>query len=103
MQTLSYDHAAAAAALDRLIAVARSDTDQSRRVADFLLAWWNDGDNGAFPISHMFGVDREIGFDIATIVAFLAAHPGAIYADQFGRRDDMTELVELWRAVDQQA
>ena len=30
-----------AAALERLIAIAHSDTGQSRRVADFLLAWWN--------------------------------------------------------------
>lgn len=28
-------------ALVRLLKIGRSDTGQSRRVADFLLAWWN--------------------------------------------------------------
>ena len=29
------------AALDRLIGIAQRDTGQSRKVANFLLAWWN--------------------------------------------------------------
>jgi hypothetical protein len=33
-------------AIRRLIAIALSDTGQSRRVADFLLAWHNGGANG---------------------------------------------------------
>ena len=37
------------AALERLIAHARQDSGQSRRVADFLLAWWNSGSCGAVP------------------------------------------------------
>mgnify|MGYP003575752565 CR=1 FL=1 len=39
MTTITIDRQIAAEALDRLIAVARSDTGQSRRVANFLLAW----------------------------------------------------------------
>ena len=39
-KTVSREHAAA---LERLIGVAQSDTGQSRRAADFLLAWWNAG------------------------------------------------------------
>lgn len=31
------------AALERLLKIAQGDTGQSRRVADFLLAWWNSG------------------------------------------------------------
>jgi hypothetical protein len=44
---------AALAALDRLLAIAQADTGQSRRVANFLLAWWNAGECGGFhlPIS----------------------------------------------------
>ena len=34
------------AALERLIYVARADTGQSRRVASFLLAWWNAAEIG---------------------------------------------------------
>jgi hypothetical protein len=33
-----------AAALERLIDIAHRDTGQSRRVADFLLPWWNAGE-----------------------------------------------------------
>lgn len=98
MTTLSVDHASAAAALTRLIDVARSDTGQSARVANFLLAWWNGDDWGHFPIGDLFGLDREIAIDIATIVAYLAYHPGAVYADAFGEREAMGDLVHLWRS-----
>ncbi len=36
------------AALNRLLAIAQSDTGQARRVAKFLLAWWNADDCGRF-------------------------------------------------------
>lgn len=72
------------AALDRLIDVARSDTGQSARVANFLLAWWDGDEWGHFPIADLFGVDRSIAADMATIFAFLGQHPGAIYAYAFG-------------------
>ena len=36
------------AALNRLIAIAHNDTGQSRRVAGFLLAWWNADECGGF-------------------------------------------------------
>ncbi len=85
------------AALDRLIEIARSDTGQSRRVANFLLAWWNDADWGGFPLSDLFCVDRAIADDMTTIFAFLGQYPGAIYPDAFGRRDAMADLVERWR------
>ena len=87
----------AAAALDRLIDVARSDTGQSRRAANFLLAWWNGPDWGGFDLADLFGVDNAIAADMATIFAFLGQHPGAIYPDAFGYRDAMAELVDVWR------
>src|SRR3546814_4263907 len=63
-----FSKAAADNALDRLIAIARSDTGQSRRVANFLLAWWNSEDCGHFPIADLFGVDATIATHITTIV-----------------------------------
>lgn len=36
------------AAIGRLLEVARADTGQSRRVADFLLAWWNGRSSATF-------------------------------------------------------
>ncbi len=39
------------AAFHRLVAIAQRDTGQSRRVADFLLAWWNAGECGGFDLT----------------------------------------------------
>ncbi|ALR22819.1 MULTISPECIES: DUF7673 family protein [Sphingobium] len=98
MDTLKIDHKSADEALRRLIAVALSDTGQSRRVANFLLAWWNGDDWGHFEISDIFAMDQSIGVDIATIVGYLAAYPGAVYPDAFGYRDAMVQLIEIWRS-----
>jgi len=39
MISLPIDHDSTAAAVRALVEIARSDTDQARRVAGFLLAW----------------------------------------------------------------
>jgi hypothetical protein len=85
------------AAIGRLVVVARSDTGQSRRCANFLLAWWNGDDWGHFPIADLFGVDAPLAADMATIFSYLAAYPTAIYPDAWGYRDAMAELVDRWR------
>ena len=97
MDMLPIDQDAAEAAFARLLDVAGSDTGQSRRVANFLLAWWNGPDLGDFPIADLFGLDTALGRDIATIIGFLAGHPAAIYADAFGGRPAMEALVARWR------
>jgi len=93
----SFSEAAARNALDRLIEIARSDTGQARRVANFLLAWWNGEDCGHFPIADLFGVDATIATHMTTIIGFLGQHEGAIYPDAFGRKAEMIELVRRWR------
>lgn len=80
-----------------MITIARSDTGQSRRVADFLLAWWNGADLGHFPIEHLWNVDRAISTDMVTILGYLASQPSAVYASAFGLDDAMRALVERWR------
>ena len=92
-----FSEAAARNALDRLIEIARSDTGQARRVANFLLAWWNGEDCGHFPIADLFGVDATIATHMTTIIGFLGQHEGAIYPDAFGRKAEMIELVRRWR------
>lgn len=59
-------------ALTRLISIAKRDTGQSRRVADFLLAWWNAGSCGAFDLTTIWGVDSEIAADMVTIFGAIA-------------------------------
>ena len=81
-------------AVDRLFEIARSDTGQSARVARFLMAWWNGPDLGDFPIADLFVLDTAIANDVAIVVTWLGRHPGAVYADVFGRRSDMNDLIE---------
>ncbi|MBV8849225.1 MAG: hypothetical protein JOZ16_06530 [Methylobacteriaceae bacterium] len=85
-------------ALDPLITVARGDTGSSTRVADFLLAWWNGPELGHFPIIHIANVDAAIAEDMLIILAFLGQH-GVRYADFWGRREDISDLIDAWRPV----
>lgn len=84
-------------AVQRLIIIAQSDTGQSQRVADFLLAWWNGGDLGHFPVEHLWNVDAAISADMVTILAYLAEQPSAIYANAFGFDAERRALVRSWR------
>lgn len=59
-------------ALWRLIGIAQSDTGQSSRVADFLLAWWNAGSCGSFDLTTLWGVDTAIANDMTTVFALIA-------------------------------
>jgi hypothetical protein len=103
MNILPIDHDSADAAARRLFTVARSDTGQARRVANFLLAWWNGDDWGHFPIADLFGLDRSLATDIATIVGYLSQQSAAVYPDRFLSRDDMAGLVRRWRDVADEA
>lgn len=65
------------AALERLIKIAQGDTGQSRRVADFLLAWWNAGDCGSFDLTNLSRVHS--------------------YPDALGYEAPLRRIVEEWR------
>ena len=84
-------------AVRRLLAIAQSDTGQSRRVADFLLAWWNGDELGHFPIEHLWNVDQAISQDMVTILAYLSKQPCAVYASALGIDAEMRGLVESCR------
>lgn len=85
------------AAVDRLFDLAQGDTGQSRRVADFLLAWWNAAELGGFDVADLFSLDRAIAADMTTVFAFLGSQPSAVYADAFGRHGEIQALIALWR------
>ncbi|WP_327197068.1 hypothetical protein [Sphingobium yanoikuyae] len=91
------------AALDRLFEIAKSDTGQAARVANFLLAWWNGNDLGHFQIADLFCLDLDIASDIVAVLGFLAQHPGAIYADTLGYRGDVMALLAHWRGITEAA
>lgn len=82
-------------ALIRLIEVAERDTGQSRRVADFLLAWWNAGSCGGFDLTNLWGVDASIADDMVTVFAFVAKSHS--YPDTLGYDSRFQAIVRGWR------
>lgn len=82
-------------ALNRLIAIAKSDTGQSRRVADFLLAWWNSASCGGFDLTNLWNVDLAIAVDIQTVVGFIARTHS--YPDSLGYKSEFEAIIAQWR------
>jgi hypothetical protein len=82
-------------ALDRLVGIAKRDTDQSRRVADFLLAWWNSGSCGSFDLTNLWAVDEAIAIDMQTVFGFVARIH--CYPDSLGYERDFRVIIEQWR------
>ncbi|KVW81386.1 hypothetical protein [Burkholderia ubonensis] len=82
-------------ALDHLIQIAQGDTGQSRRVADFLLAWWNAGECGAFDLTTAWGVDDVIAEDMVTVFRLIMR--ARSYPDALGYRKPFDAIVRAWR------
>ena len=83
------------AALERLIAHARGDSGQSRRVADFLLAWWNCGSCGAFDLTSLWALDTDIVADMTTVFGLIGrVHR---YPDSLGYEAEFKAIVQAWR------
>lgn len=90
-----FDADDAIAALDRLEIIAQSDTGQSRRVANFLLAWWNAGDCGGFDLTDLWMVDRAIADDILTVARLISIRHE--YPNAYGYGPQFEQLVTDWR------
>lgn len=82
-------------ALERLIDIAKRDTGQSRRVAEFLLAWWNAGACGSFDLTNLWAVDPAISDDMVTVFAVIAKVNR--YPDSMGYEADFKAIVRAWR------
>lgn len=83
------------AALERLIEVASHDTGQSKKVADFLLAWWNADNCGAFDLTTLWQVDTKIAEDMIAVCALIALTNS--YPDSLGYKKVFEGLVKDWR------
>lgn len=83
------------AALERLIAHAKRDTDQSRRIAYFLLAWRNAGTCDSFDLANLWAVDDDIRKDMTTVFAFIGAVKA--YPDSLGYSADFDVIVHAWQ------
>lgn len=82
-------------ALGRLIEHAKRDSGQSRRVADFLLAWWNAGQCGGFDMTNMWACDDDIVEDMIIVFAYIGRNKG--YPDRLGYEKDFDAIVNEWR------
>jgi hypothetical protein len=83
------------AAIERLLEIAGNDTGQSRRVADFLLAWWNAETCGGFDLTDAWCCDDAIAQDMVRIFTFVAHHRH--YPDTLGFGPWFEKIVQQWR------
>jgi hypothetical protein len=74
---------------------AQDDTGQSRRVADFLLAWWNPSACGKYDIATGWGLDEDIAGD--RCVVFGLATRANSYPDTLGSGPQFEAVVRAWR------
>ncbi|WP_313620721.1 ParB/RepB/Spo0J family partition protein [Achromobacter sp.] len=84
-------------ALARLINIAQRDTGQSKRVADFLLSWWNATSCGGFDLTDFWNVDAEVADDMLVVIGLIRqtrAYPDTLGTEIHGQ---FKALVSLWR------
>ncbi len=87
------------AALKRLLRIAGWDTGQSRRVANFLLAWHNAEENGGWDPTDLWAVDQAIADDMLALVGFIR-HSVGKYPPDCGYREEIEAIWESWRLVE---
>lgn len=83
-------------ALIRLIEIGCSDTGQSRKVANFLLAWWNAETCGGFDLTDMWAVDNTIRDDMIAVMKFISNRHGS-YPDKIGLKEHFHDILRQWR------
>ena len=88
-------------ALGRLCEVAKRDTGQSRRVANFLLAWHNAPENGGWDPVDLWNLDTDLAQDVLTVLT-LALQSGK-YPGDLGFEPEMQAIWLLWRGPTAQA
>jgi len=84
------------ASLERLIRLAEGCTDQSRHIANFLLAWWNAKECGGFDLTELWAVDPPIGADMAVVFGLVAGRH--LYPDNFGYGEQFGRIIAAWRS-----
>lgn len=85
------------AALERLLVIAKSDTGQSRRVADFLLSWWNAGSCGGLDMTTLWAVDTAIAKDMVAVFGLIARVHSYPDSGPFDYEADFRAVVQAWR------
>jgi hypothetical protein len=83
------------AALERLLEIAEHDSGGSRRVADFLLSWWNPVACGKFDPTDTWYLNQAVCDDILLVLALLMRV--RIYPDSLGYGVAFRRIQLLWR------
>lgn len=83
-------------ALEELLELAERDTSQSRRVANFLLAWWNAAENGGFDLADLYGLNRQSASACAVLFGCIA-HSG-VTPNALGYSPRFKALALKWRS-----
>ena len=91
-----FEDQAAYEALGRLLDIARRDTGQSRRVADFLLAWHNAEENGGWDPTDLWNVDTAIADDMLTVLRLI--RESNRYPGDIGFEKEMQTVWQTWRS-----
>lgn len=81
----------------RLMRAAMGDTGQSRRVADFLLAWHNAEENGGWDPTDLWSLDSAIADDILTALRLLRKENR--YPGDLGFLREINGIWQLWRGA----
>lgn len=92
----SFENQQAYEALGRLLDIARRDTGQSRRVADFLLAWHNAEENGGWDPTDLWNVDTAIADDLLTVLRFIREFHR--YPGDLGFEREIQAVWQAWRS-----
>jgi hypothetical protein len=87
------------AALGRLLAIAQRDTGQSRRCADFLLAWHSGAENGGWDPTDFWSVDEQIADDMLTVLSLIRESAGLYPGDFGGFNRAIEALWKQWRGA----
>lgn len=82
-------------ALERLIAIAKRDTGQCGRVANFLLSWWNADTCGGWQVTDVWSLDRSIYDDILVVIGLIRQEWK--YPPGLGYNKDFQEILKQWR------
>lgn len=82
-------------AIVRLWRIAKTDTGQARRVANFLLAWWNAEENGGFDLTDLWNVDDVTARDMVTVFAMVARVHS--YPDTLGYDELIKDVLGQWK------
>ncbi len=82
-------------AVQRLVGHARRDSGQSRRVANFLLAWFDAEAHGGFDPTDLWCLDYEIEDDVVAVLEMIRRTRKRPHSVGYGQAFE--RLVALWR------